>query len=215
MRTLFIPAKLKIKIDKEKIKELSEKLPKNIAIAYSIQCKNLAHEIKQILSKSHKITEFIQVLGCSKPSFPKPTQAVLLISSGKFHEISLSTKKDLPIYILYNNNLIEPKKDIEELKFSKARQKVAYLKFLNSDKIGILVSVKPGQENLKKALELKKKLNALGKKSYILIGNELNSPEFENFFLESWINTACPRLDMDSVNNKVINLETLSKLLKF
>lgn len=200
MKTLFIPAKIKSEINKIKILEISKKLPKNLAIAYSIQYQDIANKIKTILSKKHKITQFIQVLGCSKPKFSKETKAILLISSGRFHAISLAKESNLPVYILESNKLNKiSKQEIESLN---KKQKASYIKFLNADKIGILISTKPGQQNLKKALSLKLK----NKKSYFFISNQINTKEFENFpDIQSWINTACPRLDFDS---RVVNLNS-------
>ena len=204
METLFIPAKSKLKLNKKKIEEISKKLPKSIAIAYSIQYENLAFEIKNILSKSHKITKSIQVLGCSKPNLPKTTQAILLISSGKFHAISLASETKLPVYILEHNNF--SKVSDKEIKEIEQKQKVAYMKFLHADKVGILVSTKSGQQNLKKAVEISRKIK--NKKSYLFISNDIDVNEFENFGLNSWVNTACPRLDMD--NNSIINMDKLN-----
>jgi len=190
IKTLFIPTQKKLKANKLKILEISKQLPKNIAIAYSVQFKNLANEIKKILSKNHNITKTIQVLGCSNPKF-------------QIHAISLAIETNLPIYILEKDKLNKiSNKDIQKLE---KKQKVAYLKFLNADKIGILISTKPGQQNLKNAIELKKKLN--DKKSYLFIANNLNISEFENFDINSWINTACPRMDM--IDNRIININKI------
>jgi len=226
MKTLFIPAKSKFTIDKSKILKESRNLPKNIIIAYSIQYKNQAQEIKQLLEKIHRINKFTQILGCTKLNLHKDTKAVLLISDGKFHAISMAHETKLPIYIIDNNKINEiSKKDIES--FEK-RQKATYLNFLNSDKVGILISTKPGQENLKKAMNLKRKLNARNsknfcatkskscrgkdfvgnKKSYLFIANNINTAEFENFGIDSWVNTSCPRLDMN--DNRVININRLN-----
>ena len=200
MKTLFIPAKLKSEINKSEISKISKKLPKKIAIAYSVQYADIALKIKDFF---HKITSFIQVLGCSKPNFSKNTQAVLLITDGKFHGISLALQAKLPIYILYKNKLTKiSEQDIEILE---KKQKTSYLKFLNADKISILISTKPGQQNLKKALETKNKIK--NKKSYLFISNNIDVNEFENFGLNSWLNTACPRLDMES--NKIINVDNI------
>ncbi len=79
-----------LQINKSKILEISKRLPESIAICYSIQYIDQAKEIKALLEKTHKITKFIQVLGCSKPFLPKTTQAILLITDGRFHAISLS-----------------------------------------------------------------------------------------------------------------------------
>ena len=200
MKKVFIPVKSKSQVNPEKILKLSKKLPKNIAIAYSIQFKDIADKIKTIL-KDKNITYCIQILGCSKPVF-RNTEAILLIGSGRFHGISLALHTNLPVYILNSNNLgIISNEDIEKIQ---KKQRVAYLKYLNSNKIGILVSIKPGQSKLKKALNFKKKLK--NKKSYLFLSNNINSQEFENFKIDSWVNTACPRLDMDS---SVINIDKL------
>jgi len=202
MKFLFIPAKSKSKINNGKIEEISKSLPQNIGIAYSIQFEELAKEVRKLLSKKHKITSLIQVLGCSKPKFPKHTSAILLIGSGKFHATSLFFETGLPIYILNKEGLEKvSRKDTDALE---KRHKTSYLKFLNANKVGILVSTKPGQQRLAQALQFKKKLT--NKKSYLFLANNINTSEFENYNIDSWINTACPRLDMDT---NVINLSRL------
>jgi len=202
MKTLFIPAKKISKINKSKVLAVLKKLPINIAITYSIQYQEQAREIKSLLGKSHKINSFTQVLGCSKPNFLKNTQAILLIGNGKFHATALAFESKLPVYILEDNQLTKiSKKEIEVLE---KKQKAAYLKFLHADKVGILVSTKPGQQRLKQAIDIKKKLK---KQSYLFICNNINTQEFENFGLDSWVNTACPRMDMNS--NSVINMDKI------
>lgn len=205
MKTLFIPAKINLDIDFKKIQSL--KLPKKLAIAYSIQYKDVAEKIKKILSEKHTITSFIQVLGCSNPKFPKNTDAILLISSGKFHAISLALNSKIPIYLFENNNL--EKISEQEIEILRKNKKSSYLKFLNSEKTGILISTKPGQENFKRAISVSKKLK--NKKNYFFLSNEINIKEFENFDIDSWVNTACPRMDFDS---SVINISDLENLIK-
>jgi 2-(3-amino-3-carboxypropyl)histidine synthase len=205
MKNLFIPVKIRLDIPQSKILEISRKLPKNIIIAYSMQYKEIAQEIKEVLSKTKKIISIIQVLGCSKPKIKGNTQAILLLSSGKFHAISLAYETKTPVYLLENNfNLNKISK--KEIEIFEKKQKGSYIKFLNSKKVGILISTKPGQENLKEAIDLQKKLK--DKKSYLFISNDLNINEFENFYLNSWINTACPRLDM--LDTSIINISNLS-----
>jgi 2-(3-amino-3-carboxypropyl)histidine synthase len=192
MKTIFIPAKVKASLNKEKINSLSKKLPKNIAIAYSIQFKDLAEQVKS--SISNNITQITQVLGCSKPNFPKETQAVLIIGSGRFHALALASETSLPIYILERDKLSEISQ--KEIASFQKKKNTAYLKFLHADSLGILISTKPGQENLRKSLALKNKIK--DKTPYFFLSNNVNPPEFENFNLNAWVNTACPRLDMDS-----------------
>jgi len=202
MKYLYIPAKKKVILETSKILELSKKLPKNIALAYSVQYENIAKKIKELFSESHKITAFLQVLGCSDLSTLKNTQAVVLVSDGSFHASSLVLRTRLPVYVLYNNNIRRiSESEIEELR---KKKKAVYLKYLNADRIGILISTKPGQENLKKALKFKKNSR---KRSYLFLGNNINKNEFENFPVDSWVNTACLRLDLDI---PIINLEDLN-----
>ena len=49
MKTLFIPVNSKLEIEKSNLLEISKKLPKRIAICYSVQYKKQAEQIKQIL----------------------------------------------------------------------------------------------------------------------------------------------------------------------
>ena len=54
----------------------------------------------------------------------------------------------------------------------------------------------------------KKKLK--DKNCYIFLADTVNPAEFENFpFIESWVNTACPRFADDNVG--VVNYETVEK----
>ena len=201
MKTLYIPVKSKLKLDELIIKDLSKKLPKNIAIAYSIQFKDIAFEIKNQLKDTHDVRIILQVLGCSNPKFSKEIQAILLISNGKFHAVSLAYETNLPVFLLDHNKL--EKISNEQIENMKKNQKASYVRYLSAKNIGILVSTKPGQENLKQALDFKNNLK--DKKAYLFIANNLNTNEFENFNIDSWVNTACPRMDLN--NNKIINLK--------
>ncbi len=205
MKIIYIPASSKRVIKEELIKEISKKLPKKIALAYSIQFKHSAEKAKKILEENHKITLFTQVLGCSKPSFPKETRAILLISNGKFHAVSLGYESKLPVFILDNNNF--EKISEKEISSMEKNEKASYVNFLNVESVGILVTNKPGQQRLKRAIEFKKTLR---KKSYLFLGNNLETSEFENFGLKSWVNAACPRMDLNDF--RIINLDKIKDL---
>lgn len=201
MKILCIESKLKnlnINFSKEEI----NKLPKQIFLAYSIQYKDLALSIKSQLTKQGiKIIKFQQVLGCSEIKTKLP---ILLIGTGKFHALNLFLQTP-KLFVLKDNKIIlVPEHEIEQLK---TKRKSALIKFLNADKIGILVSTKPGQENLKQALNLKQKLKNKGKQAFIFISDNIDTRQFENFNIDSWINTACPGLALDNTN--IINYQEL------
>ncbi|MCF7910646.1 diphthamide synthesis protein [Candidatus Pacearchaeota archaeon] len=214
MKTVFIPAYAKTKFDEEKF--LSEiknsKLPKNISLAYSIQYKQLALQIKEfLLEKKYNPVSFTQVLGCSSLKSlksQKNTKAILLIGSGLFHAASLAYETKLLVYLYSaNSGTIKKISDEEILKLEKTK-KSSYINYLNSDKIGVLISLKPGQRRFEQAINFKKILK--NKNSYLFIGDNLNTQETENFpQIQAWVNTACPRLDFEYKENKIINLKDL------
>ncbi|NMB66829.1 hypothetical protein GYA25_02115 [Candidatus Woesearchaeota archaeon] len=209
MKVLFFPTKIKFKLDEEKIKEFPEK--GKIFLVYSIQYKEIAEKIKSLLK--NEITGFSQVLGCSKIKIPKETKAIILVSSGRFHAVSLAYETSKDVYLFEHNNFIKiNEKEIEQIRNKK---KASYSNFLNSEKIGILISTKPGQEKLSQALKIKEIINQKfpEKKVYLFLSNNIDFKEFENFDIQSWVNSACPRLDFDDSNNKMINISELFDLL--
>ncbi len=191
MNVLFVEARKKQESDLSGLN--LEILPNKILLAYSAQYKGLAERIKEKLGK--RVTEFKQVLGCSqlKSNYP-----ILLVSSGEFHAINLALQGNT-VYILEDKIRKLDEKEIEKIR---NRRKAALSRFLAADKIGILVSLKPGQENLKKARDLKKKLEKKGKRVSMFLGDNINIGELENYNIESWINTACQALSYDS---KILN----------
>jgi 2-(3-amino-3-carboxypropyl)histidine synthase len=200
METYFIPVIVKKEPDYSKITKLiNEKiLERKIAICYSNQFIEIAKKLEKELDK--EIIFKTQVLGCSRPAFPKEVEAILIIGQGKFHSVSLAYESKLPTYILEDES-IEKINEKDVLKLEK-RERGAYLKYLNSKKVGILISTKPGQQRLNKSLEFKQGLKE--KKSYLFIGNDLNVSEFENFGIDCWVNSACPRMDL--TEGSVINM---------
>ena len=74
--------------------------------------------------------------------------------------------------------------------------------FLNAERIGILVTIKPGQQYFLAAKKLKQDLESKGKKAYIFIDDTLDPSHYENYpFIEAWVNTACPRIGTDDITN--------------
>lgn len=200
MKTLFIPAEINFLNNFDKLKKDFDILPKNLAIGYTIQYKSFAEKVKNELLKNYNIINFFQILGCSKPKNLEKADCILIVADGKFHAISIAYETKKQVYLLEKDKLI--KIILEEIEIFEKKKKAAYLNFLNSEKIGILISTKPGQQRLGRALNLKKELK--NKKVYFFLSNEINLKETENFGLNFWINTACPRIDLD--NPKIINL---------
>jgi len=139
-----------------------------------------------------------QILGCdvlAARSVEKDVDAFLYIGSGNFHPLGLAMQTEKPVYFL----------DIEKGEIAVVdkekflKQKYAAIAIAKDARtFGILVSVKSGQLNLKLAKEIKKKLEAKGKKAYILIFNEIKPEKLIGLELDCYINTACPRIAIDN-----------------
>lgn len=204
MKVLYIESKLKNLDNFSLLDKEIAKLPKKLFLAYSIQYKDLAIIIKKQIEKNNiKLTNFQQVLGCSKVNTKDP---ILLIGQGRFHAINLCLQAS-EVYVLDNNIIAKiSEKEIESLK---NKRKAALLKFLSASNVGILVTTKPGQENLNQAVQLKEKLKKKGKNAFIFISNNIDITQFENFNIDSWVNTACQGLSYD--NPLIINCNEIPK----
>lgn len=205
MKTLYIEARRKLKLDRERLKEIEKILPDSIFITYIIQCKELAEQVRKHLQeeKKVKILGFSQVLGCSK--LKTKADAILLIGNGRFHALNLALSSNKEVYIFPGMEKIL-REDIQQ---ERRKEKGKYLRYLSANNIGIIVSSKTGQENLKSAIKLKKQIENKGKKAVIFIADNINQQELENFPIDIFINTACPGLSLDS--NRIINYESVKK----
>jgi len=209
VKILYVEARQK-KFDFDVSNKEIEKLPRKLILAYSVQYKELANHMKKLLEKKKiKISKFIQVLGCSRIS-NKENLPVFLISTGKFHAENLYFQAPI-IYVLEENKI--RKVSEEEINKIKAHKKAAWMNFLNASRVGIIVSTKPGQENMKKAIELKKKIEKKyknKKQAFLFVSDNIDVSQFENFDIDSWVNTACKGISVDKTS--VINRDELPKL---
>ena len=210
MKTLFIPAKVegKVKITKKII----DKLPKRIGLVTTVQFIDHLYEIRDQLENYGKKV-FIgkgrqehkgQVLGCdfsSADAIKDKVDAFLYFGSGKFHPIGLALKEEKEVFIVMPVTHAFSKITKEDIEDFNKKKKVGLVKFYAADTVGILVSSKPGQCHLNKAIRLKEKLE--DKKCYIFISDMIDEREFENFnFIQAWVNTACPRIE----SKKIVNI---------
>jgi len=218
MKTLFIGAEKK---HFEKLNpSIFSGLPEKIGLLYTIQYKPMFENVKEILEKQGKKV-FIgkgaldegQIIGCNVQSallIQDNVDCFVLISSGKFHAFSLALQLGKPLYIIRGSKIEQL--ESEEIELIRKKRKAAVSKFLLSEKVGIIVSTKPGQCNIQKALEIKEKLSK-EKKVFLFISDTINPKELENFKIDFWINTACPGIAFDVPN--IINLNDYLTIEKF
>ena len=222
MKTLFIDAKYsgEVKLTNTTLNYL--KKFKTIAIYSSVQ---FSSNLKTIISqlKDHKIitsqpkrtSSPFQILGCNVKkedlNLKEKPDAFLYIGDGLFHPLALLFSRDKKV--IQYNPLIKKHKILTQKNIEKIlkKQKVNFTKFLHSNTVGVIISLKSGQERFKEAKNLIKKYPE--KQFYFFLDNDIDLNSLENFpFIETWVNTACPRIALDdslNTSSVIINLDSL------
>ena len=225
MDFLFIDAVYdgKVALSKRVIETLKKLKPRKLALYASVQYASKLDTIikqlnkagiKTITSRPARTDSDYQILGCDVFSsniklgkLGKGIDAFFYVGDGRFHPLALllyqknKPVKELKPVIVYNP--LAKKIDvlgINDVSRILKKYRASLIKFIASDVIGIVISLKPGQQYYKQALELEKKYP--NKSFYYFIADTISPESFENFpFIECWVNTACPRLAFDDAVN--------------
>ncbi|MCF7872230.1 2-(3-amino-3-carboxypropyl)histidine synthase subunit [Candidatus Woesearchaeota archaeon] len=225
MKVMHVEARIKgeIKLPENFVK----KLPKKITVFTTIQLIDTLPKIIKQLEDAEKKPNIYktghtrhkgQILGCNVQKAEKYTDkefdAFVYIGDGLFHPKALAWENEDKKVYAYNPFTEEQIiVDNEDIQLIKKRHKAALSKFYMSTHIGVLVTTKPGQFYLKRALELKEEYP--DKKFYYIVDNTIDFNSLEDFpFIECWINTACPRIGFDDsikIGKPIINLEEVKK----
>ena len=215
-KILFVEARRKFDLNEIDFSSL-DKLPTGeISLAATVQYLNLIDPIKKYLeSKGRKV--FVEkgayyeghVLGCNPSAFDKSKEVLLLLCDGKFHALNNSIILDRPIYV-FNTRTLEHIGE-EDLAFYRKKVKSKQMKFLNEEKVGLILSTKQGQKTLASGA-MKDKIEKLGKKVFLFESDNIDTGELENFNdIKIWINTACFGLALD--DSKIINFNDIMEFL--
>ncbi|MFT4310866.1 MAG: diphthamide synthesis protein, partial [Candidatus Woesearchaeota archaeon] len=158
--------------------------------------------------------EYGQTLGCDAPTLDvSKFDAFLYIGDGYFHPKGIVMNNTLPVYIY---NPVEQKialYDRSEVEWMLKRKKAGISSFLMYDCIGLLVSLKSGQNRYVLLDKLKKKFP--DKQYYTFIFDSIDYSQLENFpFIQVWVNTACPRIGLDDTNKIVKPVVNIIDLLE-
>ena len=199
-------------------------LPKSIGLATTVQFLDYVDEIKQYLESKGAIVFAdrmrqkydTQLLGCDTGAAEKikdNVDAFLYIGTGVFHPLGISLNIEKEVFCYDPINAVLSKIDRAEVEKYNRKRKAAYVKFLHATEIGLLVSLKPGQNNFRKAVELKSQLKE--KNCYIFAFDTLDFNQVENFpFVQCWVNTACNRIldDYDKFPKPLVDLSDIEKM---
>ncbi|MBW2998968.1 2-(3-amino-3-carboxypropyl)histidine synthase subunit [Candidatus Woesearchaeota archaeon] len=216
METVFIEARWEGTPNLTKVKEYcTQNNIKKLAVFSSVQFVDLElfskelEGIEVLITKAKRTHYKGQILGCDsyhdsfKEDIIGEADAVLYVGDGKFHYnallLSMAYNKCDKELIVYDptTDVLSTHSSSEVMHILK-RIKGRILKLLTSNKVGILVSNKPGQCHRQMALKLKDKLETDGKKVFIFVDNTFDFKHCEDYnFIDIWINTACPRIGQD------------------
>lgn len=207
IKVIYLP--LNYKLDKEQkdyVVEEIKKLKLNkiniVSTTQYLSCLlDLIEELKKnnieiIESKKTKRLEKHQILGCDCSSIIDYKNPIVFIGDGSFHVNNIGfvhNKQDIYVINPLTKTNIKKEKDEQFL-----RQRYAIIaSALNCKSFGILVSTKAGQNRIKLAKEIKKKLEKIGKTVYIFVSDYINENYLLGINVDCYINTACPRISYD------------------
>ncbi len=222
MNVLFLDAPYtgKVELCPETITFLKKKNIRCVALYASVQfCNNLEKiqeqldrlNIKHITSRADRTHVRGQLLGCDNyhdslhlnAKELEEIDAYLYIGDGKFHPLALvyaqkDVLKDQVKEIICNDPMARKMSmmDFSAIRVILRKYRASLMKFLVAKKVGVIVTVKPGQEHLKASFRLEKKFPDT--KFYFFVDDVVSFSQLENFpFIEVWINTTCPRVGFD------------------
>lgn len=232
MQTLFLDAPYngKIELCKETVEYLKKKKYQTVALYASVQFVNQLDLVRKqleqekiavITSKADRTQVVGQLLGCdnyhqSLNLSEKENENIdcyLYVGDGRFHPLALvyGQKDEGKMKEIVCNDPIGKTMflvSIENIKTILRKYRGSLMKFLTATTVGVITTIKPGQEQFKPALFLEK--NYPDKKFYHFIDNDVSFNQLENFpFIQVWVNTACPRVgfdDQEKFAKGVINL---------
>ncbi|MAG52853.1 MAG: hypothetical protein CMH62_02725 [Nanoarchaeota archaeon] len=220
---------------KEEIKLTDETLNyckkfKTIALYSSIQFSSnldkILSQLKEaninvITSQPERTNSQSQILGCDLSyknlKLTQKPDAFLYIGDGIFHPRALvlsqkdeeNFKEVIRFDPITNQHYILNLKDVDKILKT---YKGALIKFLHSDSIGVIITLKPGQQQFNPSKQLKEKYP--NKKFYFFIDNNIDFSKAEDFpFIQCWVNTACPRIGFDDAPNLPIPIINLTEAL--
>lgn len=208
----IIYSEFRKKFDLEKVNfNALDLLPKGkISLTSTIQYLDLLSLVRNYLEKKGNMVSVKKgayyeghVLGCNAFAYDKNCDIFLVLCDGKFHAMNNAILLDKEIYIFNSENLekIDKKEIIDYKKKLEAKKK----KFLTNTKIGLLVSIKPGQK-ISNLSAVKNKLEELNKRVYVFESDNVDINELENFpDINIFVNSACFGLARD--DKKIINLQ--------
>ncbi len=182
---------------------------RKIGLLFSVQYRDVAVRVREILSRSgfeplvgrvdSRMKYPGQVLGCNFSAahlISDDAECFLVVSTGKFHAIGvqLSTDKETFILDLNSRSLESISKETDEF----LRKRYARIsRALDAQKFCIVMDTKVGQYREKLAEVIRRQVESLGKSAIMLKTSEVRPSDYENLRCDAIVFTGCPRVSID------------------
>lgn len=220
-----------IRLNEETLQHIKKNNYKVIALYAAVQFTHLLEPIikqleninvKIISSKPARTNEKFQLLGCitykEALRLEEEPEAFLYVGDGVFHPRALVLAqreeehfKEILRYDPVADKLILMGKDDCELIFKKYNASLA--KFLMAENVGVLITIKPGQQQFRVSKKLKEVFP--DKNIYFFAEDTIDYTHLEDFnFIQSWVNSACPRIGFDDAVNLPIGMINITDAIR-
>jgi len=191
--------------------ELFEKLKGKVALYAPIQHIHQLEKTKKILSKEGyetaigkgdvRIKHPGQVLGCNYSVRVEEADSHLYIGTGRFHPLGLSFSLMRDVLIFNpSTGQVDIVDENERDEFLRKRY-ASIVKAEECSKIGLVVSSKKGQRRIEEAKVVQKMGKKEGKEIIPIEIDEIKKSSIDDLGLECAVNTACPRIALDDLDN--------------
>jgi len=186
----------------------SLKYQRKIALGASVQWLDHVQVLSQLLSEkglsvlTAKPSMFsaheAQVLGCDYSSLKKLENQVdaFVVVGSIFHGLGLALISSKKTYAV--DPITQRVQELGGLRTKILLQRYACVgKFSEAKRVGVVVSVKPGQNRAGLAKLISTLLEAHGRVSTLISTDEVDTKLLEEFTFDAYVNTACPRLSIE------------------
>jgi len=180
---------------------------KIIGLVSSVQHIGKLNDIKNLLEKNNKKVVIPKkkgfayydghVIGCEYRHLKGIDVGCFLVIGNKFHALgaALAVNKDV-LLLDESTGKIENMNSFRDKIIKQRGQAIGKVK--NANKIGIVISLKPGQNHIEIANELKRELEKQDKEVILVTMDEINPNKLMSFYdVDAFVITACPRIAVD------------------
>ncbi len=185
-----------------KLKKLVGKYNKKCVLS-TIQFK---HRINEVCKEINGFNGGV-ILGCSRKI--QESDCYIIITTGLFHAINIKLLTNKPVFTISPEGV----KELSDKEYRKEllKKEAIKAKVINSRLIGVIESTKPGQK--RDGLSIVRKLREKGYEAYLFVSNEVTPTQLNDYPVDAWINTACPRIIDDGFDKPIINWDDIKDII--